>query len=324
MQTQLTLKRLAFSQFTQFIDRWDRNVQMHDDEIIGRFHSNSAFQVLHDSKAAPTISGLATTAAVDIDVAASGSRRHREQEMFQGGLEVSARRIALPSQARPFIADALDTQANVHRFWVNTHLTFHADGRYTWKTRRTKAQGRYAQDRPEYFIAATPGAVLYVKGVVNGRVLVYAPERIVIEGDLRYADDPRVSPRADDYLGLVSDRFVEVARPTITGPGDLHVDAAIFARRGFLIADIDAPTRGGTLSIYGSLTSGTMSASEPRYATKIEFDSRLDRVRPPGFPAANRYELASWDAEWTGFETDDDDAAADAQETRETAVPTPM
>jgi hypothetical protein len=205
---------------------------------------------------------------------------------------------------------------------VDTHLTFHADGRYTWKTRRTKAQGRYAHDRPEYFIAATPGATLYVKGVVNGRVLVYAPERIVIEGDLRYADDPRVSPRADDYLGLVSDRFVEVARPTITGPGDLHVDAAIFARRGFLIADIDAPTRGGTPSIYGSLTSGTMSASEPRYATKMEFDSP-DRVRPPGFLTANRYELASWDGEWRGSE-DDAGAAADAQEVHETAVRTPM
>ena len=66
-----------------------------------------------------------------------------------------------------------------------------------------------------------------------------------------------------------------------------------------------------------------MSASEPRYATKIEFDSRLDRVRPPGFPTANRYELASWEAEWRGF-PDDAGAAAGAQEVRETAVPTPM
>jgi hypothetical protein len=57
-------------------------------------------------------------------------------------------------------------------------------------------------------------------------------ERIVIEGPLRYADDPRVSLAADDYLGLVSDKFVEVARPAVTGPGDLQVDAAIYARRG--------------------------------------------------------------------------------------------
>ena len=34
------MNRIAFSNFAQFIDRWDPEVEIHDDLIDGRFHSN--------------------------------------------------------------------------------------------------------------------------------------------------------------------------------------------------------------------------------------------------------------------------------------------
>ncbi len=43
---------------------------------------------------------------------------------------------------------------------------------------------------------------------------------------------------------------------------------------------------------------GTISATEPRYATKIEYDSRFERQRPPGFPSTNRYEVEDWNGQW--------------------------
>jgi hypothetical protein len=159
---------------------------------------------------------------------------------------------------------------------------------------------KYPEDRPAYFLGGSD-VTLYVKGTVNGKVLIYSPERIVIEGSLKYADDPRTSADANDYLGLVSDKYVEIARPYVTGRGDLHIDAAIFARRRFSVTNIDFG-RTALLSIYGSLTSGTISATEPRYATKIEFDPRFDRLRPPGFPATNRYEVARPADTWTEVE----------------------
>jgi hypothetical protein len=115
MQTQLTLKRLAFSQFTQFIDRWDRNVQMHDDEIIGRFHSNSRFQVLYDPRPRRHFrSGHDRR---------RGHRRgaHRIAARSRGG-NVSGRLESAPGalrswQARPLIDDALEPRANAYRFW---------------------------------------------------------------------------------------------------------------------------------------------------------------------------------------------------------------
>jgi hypothetical protein len=148
-----------------------------------------------------------------------------------------------------------------------------------------------------FFIAA-PDVTLYVQGVVGGRVLVYSPNRIVIEGDLTYANDPRGTSDSEDFLGLVSDRYVEVAPPGVTGPGDLEIDAAIYAGRRFIVTNIDH-ARAATLRIYGSLAAGTLTATEPRYATKIEYDDRFERARPPGFPSTNRYEAAAWDGQWT-------------------------
>ena len=54
----------------------------------------------------------------------------------------------------------------------------------------------------------------------------------------------------------------------------------------------------GTLVIYGSVTAGSITATEPRFATKIEFDRRLTNARPPSFPLTDRYELDAWNGEW--------------------------
>ncbi len=127
-------------------------------------------------------------------------------------------------------------------------------------------------------------------------MLVYTPERIVIENDLRYAR-PRDAPDADDYVGLVAEKTVEIAGPEVTGLGDLHVDASIYALRQFAVREFRSRPS-GTLTIFGSLTAGSLTATEPRYATKIEFDPRLKNARPPSFPLTDRYELESWDGEW--------------------------
>ena len=120
-------------------------------------------------------------------------------------------------------------------------------------------------------------------------MLVYSPERIVIVDDLRYADDPR-EPGADDYLGLVAERTVEIDEPESLASGDLEVHASIYARNRFAIRDYRS-RRSGTLVIYGSVAAGSVSATEPRFATRIEFDDRLTTMRAPGFPLSDRYEL---------------------------------
>jgi hypothetical protein len=296
LKTQLKVQRLAFSQFSQVIDYWDARVQLHDDEIVGRFHSNSPFAIAADGEATPKFLGKVTTAGRALTYVTGGLQRR--DKMFPGGLQMRAGRIEFPQQSRPF-AVTPPQDSYVHSLVEDTHLVFFADGTYTSQGRRAKTPEllRYPQDRPAYFIAPK-GITAYVRGTVDGKVLVYSAQGIVIEGDLIYASNPRTTPDVDDYLGLVSDRNVEIAPPHVTGRGDLNIHAAIFARGRFVVTSIDV-ARSGTLFLYGSLTIGSISASEPRYATKIEFDPRLDRARPPSFPNTNRYEIASWQGTWS-------------------------
>jgi hypothetical protein len=297
LTTLINLNRLAFSQFTQMVDRWDPMVQLHDDEIVGRFHTNSRFNMLTDSSTAPKFLGKVTTTARSFNAESTG--RRRDSEIFRGGIEMGASSIDLPESLMPFEWAPREEGARVHELATDTHIRFFRDGSYSWRAQGA-AQPQYLNDpstQPVYFIGANK-STLYVQGIVAGKVLVYSPQRIVIEGSLTYAHDPREQRNAPDYLGLVSDRYVEVAGPATTGGGDLEIHAAIFAGRRFTVTNIDHP-RTATLRIYGSLAAGTLSATEPRYATRIDYDNRFEKQRPPGFPSTNRYEVADWDGQWT-------------------------
>lgn len=294
--TQVNLKRLAFSYFTQMIDYWDPMVQLHDDEIIGRMHINSRFNLFYDRRVAPKILGKVTTAASSFDMQSSG--RSREADVFRSGVETRSRRIALPQEVQPFAWAKRNTSDRVHELVDDTDIIFFPDGSYWWRDHNAR-EGQYRNEptrQPIYFLG-TLSTTIYVKGVVSGTVLIYSPRRIVVEGSLTYAHDPRQTANSPDYLGLVSDRYIEIAPPHITGAGDLDIHAAIYAGRRFTVSAIDRG-RPATLRIYGSLSAGSISASEPRYATKIEYDSRFDRQRPPGFPSTNRFAAEDWDGRW--------------------------
>jgi hypothetical protein len=218
-----------------------------------------------------------------------------KRKLFPGGIETRTRRIALPERAAAL--ESIAGPANSQRFERDTALTFHADGAVSWRERgATAAETKRALGDEPFYLLGADGVDLEVRGTVNGKVLVYALESIVITDDLRYAADPR-TPHADDYLGLVAERTVEIAPPDVTGPGDLEVFASIYARQRFAVRNY-ASRRSGTLVIHGSLTAGTLTATEPRFATRIEFDDRLTTMRAPSFPLTDRYELDSMSGEW--------------------------
>ncbi len=298
LRTQMQMKRLAFSHFTQLVDHWDTEVQFHDDQIAGRFHSNSEILLGYDRKVAPRFLGKVTTSAHGFAVANTVGIKRRD-EMFTAGFESGVRRISLPTHFLPATTGENSANAEIHKLADDTRIIFLSDGTYSLKragTHEEETIGKLA-DGPTYFIGDRR-ATLYVHGIIRGKVLVYSPERVVVEGSLIYAQNPRAVANAPDYLGLASDNVVEIARPKVTGPGDLEIDAAIYARDRFVVTDEYVPER-ATLFIYGNLTAGTLSATEPRYATKLEFDRRFETLRPPGFPMTNRYEIESWDGRWT-------------------------
>jgi hypothetical protein len=296
-RTQLRMKRLAFSQFAQLVDHWDREVQFHADEIAGRFHSNSAITVGFDRHVAPKFLGQVTTSAGAITIGDSSGPK-RIGELFPAGIETFATRVVLPKAFQSVVADQGAGNAKVRTFTGDTRITFYPDGSYGWQALGSDSpEQREALSSAPSYIAGGPRSSVHVRGTVNGTVVVCSPQLIVIDGDLVYAHDPRSTPDADDYVALVSDKDIEIARPPVTGPGDLRIDAAVYARGRFVVTD-EYVRGNATLFIYGSLTAGSMSASEPRYATRIEFDPRFEQVRLPGFPMTNRYEIEAWDAHW--------------------------
>jgi len=295
LATELRLRKLAFSNFAQFVDEWDPRVSLHDDEIGGRFHSNSEVNVAFDGRAGPVFHGKVTTSfsGINTDNARGGMKR---SDMFLDGLETRVRRISLPRELTLFPGDVEEDQ--VHYFEEDTRLAFYSDGTF----------GRQALDSPEpetiitigersAYLIAGQNVALHVRGVVNGAVLVYSPTNIIVEDDLVYANDPELDPASDDYLGLVSDRYVKIAGAETTGDGDLVIHASIYAKRRFSVGRFRS-RNDGTLDIFGSLSSGSISATEPRYRTRIRFDPRLADLRAPSFPMTDRYEVAAWDNLW--------------------------
>jgi len=297
MSSEVHMKRLAFSNYAQFVNRWDPLVQIHNDEMDGRFHSNSEISLAYDREVRPLFNGKVTTASHRINVTNSSGLTSRDQ-IFAGGLQTGVRLIRLPKHVLPFPGEAGIADDQVHHFGEDTRITFYADGSYAWQAVNSKAPQQVAGiSRDTRYLVADENVVIYVKGTVNGKVLVYSPERIVIEDDLLYEQNPEEVPDADDYLGLVSDKYVDIAPPDITGPGDLLINAAIYAKRRFAVQGYRI-RENALLYLYGSLSVGTLSATEPRYHTKIRFDQRLEGIRPPGFPMTDRYEVESWDASW--------------------------
>lgn len=301
MKTHLSLKRLAFSHFTQLVNQWDPNIRLHDDIIDGRFHSNTQIGLAFTGGIEPRFFGKVTTAASTMTI--DDFPRRRNKEVFQGGVETRTERVTLPRDM-PDVVSGGDGNER-HLFTADTRIIFNPDGSYAWRLANGEGPLQRAEpsQNPQYLIA-DKGAKLFVRGKVAGIFTVYSPTDIEIEDDLTYQDDPRDVVISRDFLALIAGRDIRVARTQITGTGDLNIQAALFARRRFCIESAD---RGkvGRLNIYGSLTAGTISETEPRYATKLDYDKRFEYLRPASFPMTRRYEVDSWDQDWQEVEGGD-------------------
>jgi hypothetical protein len=244
-----------------------------------------------------------TTAASTLTYGTFNKRR--DKEVFQGGYETRTEKVMLPREMPDVVNGG--SEANRRVFNADTRIIFNADGSYAWRNANGEGElhREAPSDEPRYLIGEK-GAKLYVRGTVAGLFTVYTPSDIEIEDDLVYANDPRQTLMSRDFLALIAGRDVCIGAPKVTGPGDLTVHGAIFARRRFYIQLTDRGRSGdATLVIYGSLTAGTLSETEPRYATKIDFAKRFEYLRPASFPMTRRYEVDSWDQDWQEVEREE-------------------
>ncbi len=101
LSTEVHMKRLAFSNYAQFVNRWDPDVQIHNDEKYWRFHSNTEISLTYDRKVKPLFHGKVTTTSRKINVTNRRGLTKRDQ-IFVGGLQTGVRSIRLPKHFLPF------------------------------------------------------------------------------------------------------------------------------------------------------------------------------------------------------------------------------
>ncbi len=298
-QMRARLQERALSFYAKFVNRWDDNVTLSNDRVDGRFHANSPVNFEAPSRAQPQFNGEVTIASHQSLV-----RRLRDSPMFAAGVRTGTGRIRLPERTLP--AFWLETGATVLNFSEDTRLHFalgadpgEDQGKLYWTDIDSGQSGE--QDIPVRGLLVTGqgNARFELSGQVRGQVLVYSPRRITVTGSLRYADP------SQDMATLISDGSIEVAAASATGPGDLQIHAALFARERFSVRRFRDAFQ-GELYILGTLVAGSVSATEPRYHTRIEYDRRFEHQRPPAFPSTGLFDVAQWDQHWQ------DVSAADA------------
>ncbi|TFH73794.1 hypothetical protein E3V39_11500 [Gammaproteobacteria bacterium LSUCC0112] len=286
-RARIRLQERALSHYAKFINNWDTNVMLGDDQIDGRFHSNSDVNFESFVRPRSQFNGEVTIARRQ-----TLTRRVRESSMFAAGVRTGTGRIALPDSAFP--AHWLSSGAAVLTFDADTRLEFQGNAGVLWTDLDNGEQDRVQIPPAGLIIAGNGRAGFELSGEVEGRVVVYSPRRQMITGNLVYAD---ASESSDDYLALVSDGSIEVAAAMITGPGDLTINAALFARDRFSVRRF-SDRHQGELFVYGALVAGSVSATEPRFSTYIKHDPRFDHSRPPAFPGTGLFDVVDWEQHW--------------------------
>lgn len=290
--TRALLRERAFSWYAKFINRWDADVILANDRVVGRFHSNTPVNFSTDRRQQPVFSGPVSVAGYQ-----GISRPLRDSGMFQQGLETGVGRVSMPGAVAPAVFALAEQALEVHQFTENTRLEFLADGGFGWF--QSGARSGIIRPAPgnAMLVVADESVVLELSGIVNGVVSVFAPRRLSIIGNLTYAEELAVENDQQHFLTLISNGIIEVASPAQTGPGDLEVHAALFARQRFSVIRFSSRPQ-GELIIRGALVAGSVSATEPRYSTRIEYDARFESMRPPAFPTTGRFDIADWDQQW--------------------------
>ena len=286
--TRLIVQERAFSWYAKFINNWDTDVVLASDTVVGRFHANTPVNFSTDRRRQPLFAGPVSIAGYQ-----GISRRLRSSGMFRHGIETGADTVAMPEAVVPTVFSLAEKALEVHRFQEHTRLTFRADGGVDWSQADSEAGIIRPAPGNAMLIVADDDAVLELSGTVSGVVSVFAPRRLSIVGNLTYAE----ASDQQHFLTLISNGIIEVAGPAQTQPGDLEIQAALFARQRFSVRRFNSRPQ-GELIIRGTLVAGSVSATEPRFTTRIEYDPRFESMRPPAFPTTGLFDIDDWDRQW--------------------------
>lgn len=267
------------------------------DTIWGPFHSEGNINAYRH----PVFVGKATT---------QGSVKYYQSEAldapkFLGGFE-SGVSLTFPASG----LDNLKSMAN-----SGGHLFSGKDTVYiTFKSDSIKYRFKYSdKDSTVLTSSLAPNGVIYVddalvrlKGTVSGQYTLAcggtSPKgNIYLDDDIIYQNDPRIHPKSQDLLGIVSKNNVLIAENT-ANKSSINIDATIYCEKGGFGAGWPKFTEpNGNINLYGGIQNysrvqiGVISGSDIwGFNRRYKYDDRLMIASPPGYPGTGQLEIVSW------------------------------
>lgn len=300
------LQMESFARFAYFVDK---HLTLEDDEdddargemawwgegteVAGPVHINDKLNI----KGHPTFHGLVSSTAHAVNYHSGASYDTPE---FLGGLELDAKRIALPT--------SLDTLGSKSRlFEGNTTVELNDGSIFVTNEGTTRI---YDVSKPVF---VKKGDLILEGGTLQGQLTLASDKNIVIHGSAYYACDPQQEFDPDcqdpsnpaksskDLLGLVAKKNIVLDVPEA---GDLTIQATLMALKGSLkAAHHKQGSPKGVVRIFGGVIQrreghlGVVnSAGElvSGYQAAYAYDRRLLGTAPPYFPTTGRYKEVMW------------------------------
>jgi hypothetical protein len=263
------------------------------DHLQGPVHSNDQFNIA----GSPVFDGLVSSTAGSINYKNPPPTGGNNPE-FNGGLALNAGGITMPSSVAK-----LRVAAATSGLWYEGNTTIRLQSNGTMLV-TNPAAGLVNQPTslPANGAVFVNGGDVTVSGTLDGTVSIGTSETILIDNDIRYADNPVVNPDSNDVLGLVAEKNIVVDN---TAPYDITIQASLMALdTSFTVEEWWVGPPKGTLSVYGGIIQssrgpvGTFSSSTGNklsgYSKDYVYDERMASTAPPFFPTTGLYEELLW------------------------------
>lgn len=288
----VVLQPSSFAKFAYFSDNEPSTIFWQTgDTVWGPYHSNT--KLFYSGR--PVFNGKVTTL--------NGKSGSGSGPKFNGGYETGVS-MSLPTSLAPTKDSAIARgryTATTDTVWA----TFNTDATITVKigpaAATTTALSTYAPNGVIVF----EGAVLRVKGIVNGSYSLSALAngsnqggRIFIDADITYKVNPLSNPMSTDLLGLIATKEIYVANTAANNSGGVDIQATLYSQtKGLGAENLTSGGVKGSIRLLGGTTQAqrqVVQSSGNGYTKSYYYDTRLMTRTPPGFPLTGVFEIVSW------------------------------
>ena len=276
-------KRTPFSHYAYFTNVEPLIYFITPDTLKGPVHTNGTMHI----SGSPVFQGIVTSPNPWVGVGAPE---------FQQGADFNHPVVTLPINLDPLIDAAQDGGAAVILATGKTlWLDFLSNGTVNYVVLNTGTSPGGSTTWTNFDLSTINGVIgcnrdIHIKGTIHGQFTVASKTNVYIEGDILYANDPRLGP-SNDLLGIVSKQQIIVVQNAANAT-NCEIHASLMALDKFTVENYGGGTPRGTLSILGGVIQetrgavGTFSGQTlvTGYKKNYQYDDRLMTMLPPFYP----------------------------------------